>query len=222
MIEMTPRQRRLLHTYEAMQALAQRCMKNAGKGRLPKIEYKHNGEISYGEYPDIYDITLRVKGMKNQTEEQNEHHFAVYLPVNYPIDRPIIKWNSPIFHPNILGMLDPNDANYQRLRQEFTTDEEMARAINQDDRWATLLESYVCLDALKENWTPSIGLDVLVVELANMIRYRTYNVDDPLNKAAAVWAKEKEKTHSLPFDSKGLVDVEDKPTVRIINVTRME
>ena len=219
---MTLHQRRLFNTYTEMQALAEKCAKNAPKGHARRLEFKHNGDVSKGEYPDIYDVTLRLKGMKNQNEELDEHHFMVYLPVSYPMEPPLIKWGSDIFHPNILGMLDPNDLTYKELRQEFDTEETMTRAINQDPRWAELLSSYVCLDALKENWTPSVTLSMLIVELANMIRYKTYNLRSVLNTAASAWAAEKEKTHSLPLDPHGLFETEEQAMVRVVVKGRVE
>lgn len=113
MAPMTSHQRRLFNTYTGMHALAEKCAKNAPKGQAPRMEFKHNGDVSKEEYPDIYDVTLRIKGKKNQNEDLYEHHFMVHLSVTYPVEPPLIKWGSDIFHPNILGMLDPNDSTYK-------------------------------------------------------------------------------------------------------------
>ena len=222
MTSLPPRQRRLMNTYLAMQALVEKCKKgSSSKQRLSRFEFTHNGNPKDEEYPDIYDVTLRVTGVKNRREEpQKEHRFMIYLPVNYPVGNPLVRWNSDIFHPNILGVLDPNDETYQELRQEFSSEDAMNRSINQDPRWEELLGSYVCLDALKENWTPFVGLDALVVEIANMVRYQTYNLNSVLNKAAATWAKEKEKLMGyFPLDT-GLVDTEEKSIIRILEVAK--
>lgn len=218
MEKMTSHQRRLFNTYKDMQDLAKKCVKS-----MPcRFEFKHNGNINKGEYPDMYDVILRVKGMKNATEEQHEHHFMVYLPVNHPVEPPLIKWGSDIFHPNILGMLDPNDATYKALLQEFDTEESLTWAINHDPRWVDLLSSNVCLDALKENWTPSVTLTMLIIELANMIRYQTYNLKSVLNDAAKAWAEEKEKTHSLPLEQEGLYEAEIESKIRVVSVVDLE
>lgn len=222
MIAMSLRQKRLKNTYLAMQTLAQRCGSvNLGQGNLPRFEFKNNGNPDESEYPDTYEVTLRIQGVRKfpPLEYQSEHSFTIYLTEKYPIEKPVVKWHTPIYHPNI-KVFDENNPVYKTLIGEFGSEELMTQDINSNPDWTNLLDGYICLDALRENWTPFIGLDDLVIEIANMVRYQTFNVNSPLNKAAAEWAKEKMKVRYFPLDH-GLVDpAQEKPLIRIENITR--
>jgi ubiquitin-protein ligase len=214
------RDRRLRNTYVAMEELAKRCLSvEIGGKPLPRFEFIHNGNIEAGEYPDLYGVTLRVKGIESlhPFKERYEHSCTIYLPATYPTKAPVVKWHTPISHPNILTF-DETNPLYQELCEQFGGEELLTEDINKDPRWIKLLDAYVCLDTLRENWTPFVGLDELVVEMANMVRYRTYNADNPFNKAAAAWAKEKEKLHGyFPLDD-GLLEIKETIDVRVVEV----
>lgn len=213
------RDRRLRNTYIAMEELAKRCLSvEIGGKPLPRFEFVHNGDIEAEEYPDMYGVTLRIKGIESAREEERyEHQCTIYLPATYPTKAPVVKWRTPIFHPNILTF-DENNPLYQELCEQFGSEELLTEHINKDPHFAELLDSYVCLDTLRENWTPFVGLDELVIEMANMVRYRTYNANNPFNKAAAAWAKEKEKLHGyFPLDD-GLLEIKATIDVRVVEV----
>jgi ubiquitin-protein ligase len=216
MTPMTRRDRRLYNTYVAMEKLAARCTKREGQ---PRFEFTHNGDIEAGEHPDMYGVTLRLKGIEshNPLKWRYEHSCTIYLPAVYPAEPPLIKWHTRIFHPNIL-MFDETSESYQELRRELGSEELLTQHINQNPQFVGALDGYVCLDTLSKNWTPSVGLGDLVIEIANMVRYQTYSANDPYNKAAAEWAKEKEKLHRyFPLD-KGLLEIEEDGSIRIVAI----
>lgn len=211
--------RRLRNDYLAMKSLADKCLRiNTDKGSQPRFEFKPNGNPESEEYPDTYGVTLRVKGIESAHEEERyEHKFTIYLPADYPTKAPIVKWHTPIFHPNILTF-DKNNELYQEYEHEFGSEELLIAHINKDPRWAKLLDAYVCLDTLRQNWTPFVGLDELVIEIANIVRYRTYTANNAFNQAAAEWVKKKEKLRGyLPLDD-GLLEMRMAPGVQLVEV----
>src|SRR5437016_2951688 len=56
--------------------------------------------------PEAYRLRLNCRGVR---EDQGEvvdivrHSVAIYLSPDYPVHPPILQWESPIFHPNILA-----------------------------------------------------------------------------------------------------------------------
>ena len=117
---MKPRDQRLRNTYLSMEELQKKCLRVNEK---PRFEFVHNGKIEAGEFPDMYGVTLRVKGVETRHQEfRYEHSCTIYLTEKYPTEAPIIKWHTPIFHPNILTF-DENNELYQELCQEFGSEE---------------------------------------------------------------------------------------------------
>jgi ubiquitin-protein ligase len=57
----------------------------------------------------------------------------------------------------------------------------------------------VCIEA--RNWSPRESLSDLVLRLGNMITYRNYNPDSPLDGEAAQWARQ--NAHLFPLDERG-------------------
>jgi ubiquitin-protein ligase len=209
-----------------MEELARNCSNiRIGGEWKPRFEFTHNGKIADEEYPDTYGVTLRVKGMEllQPFKERYEHQFTVYLPATYPAQAPIIKWHTPIFHPNIL-MFDEGNEYYLELREKMGGEELLTEDINKDPRWLNVLDGYVCLNTLREDWTPSISLDMLIVEIANMVRYQTFSTpsDESFNKAAAQWAREKqaELPNYFPIDKEGLTKLKQIGQVRVIGVEK--
>lgn len=217
---MTGRDRRLRNTYAAMKRLAEKCASiTIGVERQPRFEFTHNGAPQDGEYPDVYGITLRVKGIESARDvERIEHKCTIYLPADFPTKPPIVKWHTPIFHPNIQAF-DENNQLYQELSETLGSEKELTKQINHDPRFAELLDGYVCLDALKKNWTPMVGVESVVIELANMVRFHTYNVNSVLNKAAADWVNRKAQlTAYFPLDQ-GLLEVAETSILKTVTLT---
>ena len=207
MSTMTRRDKRLFSDYQALCDLAKRCQR-ATNMNVPRFEFTCNGNIEAGEYPDTYEVTLRIKSVKAISptlEYCFEHLVTLYLPMDYPGNPPLVTWNTRIFHPNIKTLRSEDLAENWGVNPET-----LARDLNEKPELADLakdLAGYICLDALKQNWSPSISLSKLVIELANLVRYQTYNVNDPLDRRAAQWAKDRQDQHGFfPLD-RGLLEV---------------
>lgn len=56
------------------------------------------------------------------------------------------------------------------------------------------------------SWTPAETLEQLCVRLAEMIQMKNYNINDPLNITAALWAKE--NTRNFPVDDRPVLKPE--------------
>lgn len=65
-----------------------------------------------------------------------------------------------------------------------------------------LKRPYICLEGrpFAVGWT----LDLIVQEVGRLVMYQSYNVADPLNKAAADWARE--NADRFPVDDRDLLD----------------
>lgn len=62
------------------------------------------------EFPIEISIALRNSPARISREAiGNDHVFSVVVSENYPYERPRAKWNTPIFHPNIMM---PEDGGY--------------------------------------------------------------------------------------------------------------
>lgn len=55
--------------------------------------------------PTRYELTFRYTGVKlgdrNNPEQTNDHRVEILLPADYPLVAPLVRWLTPIFHPNI-------------------------------------------------------------------------------------------------------------------------
>jgi len=58
----------------------------------------------------------------------------------------------------------------------------------------------VCIGVADQDWAPSLSLAWLVEQIADMIAYKSYNIDDPWNKEAAEWARE--NAEKFPVDDR--------------------
>lgn len=65
-----------------------------------------------------------------------------------------------------------------------------------------LRRPYICLEGrpFAVGWT----LDMIVQEVGRLVMYQSYNVNDPLNKEAAAWARE--NAGRFPVDERDLLD----------------
>ena len=61
------------------------------------------------------------------------------------------------------------------------------------------LNGAVCIG----HWTPSLKLSEWIINIGEMIQYKRYNVEDPLNISAAEWAKNNKSL--FPVDKRELV-----------------
>ena len=63
-------------------------------------------EESIGEFPVRVEVVLvDVSGpvlLEGRVDRGNEHRFAMWIPRNYPFEKPRVEWLTSIFHPNIM------------------------------------------------------------------------------------------------------------------------
>jgi ubiquitin-protein ligase len=88
---MNPRERRLAADLFQMKEISDR----------EQVSFEARGAL-----PESYDVELKVKGLALEDRrlvERNEHRFEVYLHRDYPRRPPVITWQTPVFHPNLLG-----------------------------------------------------------------------------------------------------------------------
>jgi len=79
-------------------------------------QIKHHIEVSdpfLKSFPVKLDVTLlRVPG-PSQSEQKIVsryiHRLQIIITEDYPYERPIVKWQTPVFHPNIMS---PKDGGY--------------------------------------------------------------------------------------------------------------
>ncbi len=61
-------------------------------------------EMNADHAPTHYALTFRYTGVKygdRGPELINEHRVEIFLPAEYPLGAPVVRWLTPIFHPNI-------------------------------------------------------------------------------------------------------------------------
>ncbi|MCJ7606317.1 MAG: hypothetical protein MUO94_00530 [Thermoplasmata archaeon] len=83
---------------------------------LCQRELRHHISVSdlrLSSFPILIDVTfLRVPGPcweENRVVHRFVHKMAILVNEDYPLERPIVKWQTPIFHPNIMP---PEDGGY--------------------------------------------------------------------------------------------------------------
>ncbi len=71
--------------------------------------------------------------------------------------------------------------------------------------WHPNIGDYVCIG---DYWSPGVTLVDVIVHIADMIQYKSYNLASPVNKDAAAWARRNQK--SFPLGTRSiLLTVED-------------
>jgi ubiquitin-protein ligase len=87
----SPRDRRLLSDLRQMQGLA----------ALGHVTFRAEGEP-----PDRYHVMVSGPGLAlvdGALMVRRLHRFDVYLHRDYPRRPPVVTWQTPVFHPNLLG-----------------------------------------------------------------------------------------------------------------------
>lgn len=88
---MNPRDRRLISDLRSMEELSS------------------HGQIAMqaeGSPPERYRVMMEVPGLHIVAERvalRSTHRFQIYLHRDYPRRPPVVTWETPIFHPNLLG-----------------------------------------------------------------------------------------------------------------------
>lgn len=174
--------------------------------------------VAKAEPPDEYVVTFTCRGMVDVDEVGEEHVARIYLPAEFPFEQPPqVKFLTPSFHPNIASQIQmgpvqaqiqeflrraPDMAARQKIQEEILKNEE-------------LFTARVCLDTLDHNWSPSITLDRICIELGEMIQYKRYNLASPLNDDAVQWVRR--NRHRLPVDARSFLDLRALAGIRILS-----
>lgn len=59
-----------------------------------------------GDPPEAYEVEITTPGLAldgRRLVERDRHRFEIYLHRDYPRRPPVITWQTPIYHPNLLG-----------------------------------------------------------------------------------------------------------------------
>ena len=107
--------------------------------------------------PDRYRVIFNISGImwdvtRECPIEAKHHEVEIFLPPEYPREKPKCVALTPIFHPNF--------------------------------------GDFICIG---DFWVAGMTLTDIVLQLGNMIQFRLYNVNSPLNAVAARWTKENER-----------------------------
>jgi|SRR5579864_2532016 ubiquitin-protein ligase len=172
--------------------------------------------VARGHPPDDYLVTFRCLGMIAADGTGTEHVAQIYLHAGYPRHAPQVSILTPSFHPNIAALIQmaPFQARVQQLLAAAPDQEARERIVQQLSSDERFFKSHVCLDTLDRNWSPSITLDLICIELGELIQYKRHNVDDPLNYEAAAWTRR--NLDRLPVDSRNLLDFKALDNIRIL------
>jgi ubiquitin-protein ligase len=169
-----------------------------------------------GTPPDEYMVVFRCTGMASAEQTRGEHLAHIYLHTEHPRLPPQVSILTPSFHPNIAALfqMPPFQASMEQMLAAAPDEATRRRLLGELMGEERFFRSHVCLDTLDRNWSPSITLDVLVLELGELIQYKRHNVDDPLNLEAAQWTRR--NLHRLPVDPRELLDSKALDGIRIL------
>jgi len=82
------------------------CADRREVGELAE-QLEHLSFICEGDPPDRYLFSFTAEGLGPSSDggvdRRTEHQVACYLHLDYPRHAPLLVWQTPIFHPNILG-----------------------------------------------------------------------------------------------------------------------
>ena len=189
------------------------------------IDYQANDEY----FPDQYYVTFHCLGLAQKDLCINEHVVHIYLSAEYPRTAPGIRFKTRIFHPNIKARIG-DEKELAELANFVGGIDTLGRLYEKDPAVRKLFEAHICLDALGSNWAPNLTLYDLCLELAGMIQYQRYNVEDPLNHEAAEWTKwARTQPGVLPIDARDVRDRikpplaqdAEKHAIRILKVEKV-
>jgi ubiquitin-protein ligase len=166
------------------------------------VRYEANDE----HLPDQYYVHFHCAGLAQKDRRIDHHVVHIYLPADYPRTPPAMKFKTPIFHPNIRAMITAESVGGLQ---------NLGRLYYQNPEASELFDAHICLDILDMNWAPAFTLYDICLELGGMIQFQRHNVDDPMNKEAAEWAKwARTQPGMLPIDPRDLRDQLHVPIAR--------
>lgn len=181
------------------------------------------------DFPEEYEVTYSCLGLTTEPDPQwgkqglkpdwrasppiwvGDHHVAqVYLPIDYPVAPPHIRFATGVFHPNLKYL---SQGELERiLREEFGATAGVLYAMKTDPeqrkKAQSLLTTHICLDGITIPskggiYTPAVTLYDICQELGHMIMMQRYNLRDPLDPKAAAWTNwARKQAGLLPIDNR--------------------
>jgi hypothetical protein len=135
------------------------------------------------DFPTLYVISFSAPGFRpppkdappgSPPEPQNEHTVTIRLVPNFPYEAPLAVWQTPVFHPNILGPERPRGCPPEAP------------------------DGLVCLGPLQRAYKPTMDFGRLCQMLVDIAGFQTYDVRSQneggegwYNARAARWAASK-------------------------------
>jgi len=120
-------------------------------------ELAEEGVVTFraeGDPPETYELLISAAGVAcdagGTVTARRIHRCEIYLHLDYPRRPPVVTWQTPIMHPNVL----PPQRN-----------------------------GGVCIGA----WGAGESLADLTRRLVDLVRYRSFNISDALDEAAAAF-----------------------------------
>lgn len=159
----------------------------------------------------------------------NSHVARIYIPAAYPRVPPVVRFDTPVFHPNLKYMSE--EALRERLADRIG-EENVEVALERNPELAAKLREHqstlICLDGIKAPedgglYHPSLTLYDICVELGRMIMFQRYNLDDPLDIDAMRWTRTAESLKGLllPIDNREFLDkkpIQPEPGEKVIGM----
>lgn len=166
--------------------------------------------------PEEYVVFYHCTSLIGPDKRSDNHEVYFYLNADYPAVPPMTRIRTPIFHPNMMAPIDRPDVQeyYESWMARANTEEERQKVLN-DMQQKLVLLGHICLDTLQLNWSPSLTLATVVIEIGEMLQYKRINVRDPLNYAAVEWVAA--HRNQLPIDRRALLDLKALDDIRILD-----
>ena len=134
----SPRARRLQSDYQQI---------FTGFAGHPYIRVETIGPHPPERYRLIYSVPgLWLDSSTNTVIRRDQHVVEVYLPADYPREKPYCTTQNPVFHPNF--------------------------------------GNYICI---ADYWSSGQSLVDVIVQIGEMLQYKLFNTDSPLNAMASRW-----------------------------------
>ncbi len=179
------------------------------------------------KYPEEYTVTFTCKALVEDPGQQSllmgripdhcigeEHVARIHLSPEYPDVPPKVRFETPIFHPNIFSV-----KRLETEKAKILENISLEQLQHEDPDTAWVLSGLpICLDGLKTpndggTFRPKLSLYDICVEIARMIMYQNYRLfddqgrPDVFNGEALVWAASAEKRPGmLPIDGREILD----------------
>ncbi|KAF9787977.1 ubiquitin-conjugating enzyme [Thelephora terrestris] len=116
---------------------------------------------------------VRIKGPDGSPFQNGTFHLELFLPEEYPMAPPKVRFLTKIYHPNIGARIDKHTLTI-RLIYRFA--DKLGR---------------ICLDILKDKWSPALQIRTVLLSVQALLS--APNPDDPLATDVAKHYKEDEK-----------------------------